>query len=94
MPTRFRVPPRETAPPPVRPPEVLMVMAEFWSWALPMVVEEITWPFAFTARRDDVRPVKAKLVVVAEVVVLLRPVKFWRVVEPVWRVLVKVAREA
>ena len=68
---RDSVPPRDTAPPPPKGVAVLTVREEFWSWALPMVDEAITCPFGFTARREEVSPVKAKLVVVALVVVEL-----------------------
>ena len=66
---RVREPPRETLPPPERGPLVLRVKEEFCSWALPIVEEAMTWPFPFTERRELVKPVKARLVVVALVVV-------------------------
>ena len=63
------VPPNETAPPPANGPLVLTVTLEFWSWALPMVDEAMTWPLGLTASKEEVRPVNARLVVVADVVV-------------------------
>ena len=68
---RFRVPPKESVPPPERPPEVLMVTEEFWSWLLPMVEVATTEPLALTERRVLARRVMAREVVVALVVVEL-----------------------
>ena len=68
---RFKVPPRETVPPPWRPPAVLMVIAEDASWALPMVEEPTTEPFALTARSVEESEVIANVVEVAEEVVAL-----------------------
>ena len=50
-------------------PRAIPEMVLFCSWLLPIDDEATTWPLAFTERRELVRPVKAKLVVVAEVVV-------------------------
>ena len=65
-------PPREIELP-------LIVTEEYWSWLLPMVEEAMTWPFGLTARSDEVRPVKARFVVVAFVVVPFTAVKFCNV---------------
>ncbi len=52
-------------------PRATPEMVEFWSWLLPMVEVETTEPLLFTARRVLARPERARLVVVALVVVAL-----------------------
>ena len=64
-------PPSDTAPPPESPVPEFTVTEEYCSCPFPIVEVETTWPVGLTARREFERPVKARLVVVAEVEVEL-----------------------
>src|SRR3989338_1916363 len=64
-----RVPPKETVAPPVREPAVVTVIEEFASWLFPIEVVATTLPVGSVARSEERIEGKARLVVVAEVVV-------------------------
>ena len=66
-----RVPPKETTAPPVREPAVVTVIEEFASWLFPIEEVATTLPVGSVARSEERIEVKARLVVVAEVVVAL-----------------------
>jgi len=70
---------------------LFMVSEEFCSWLLPIVEVAMTEPLAFRERSlPFVRPVMAKLEVVAWEPVAFTKVKFWRVEEPVTKRLERV----
>ncbi len=73
-------------------PSEMPEIVELCNWLLPMVEVATTEPLLKTERRELDNPVMARLVVVAWVEVELVAVKFCKVVEPLKRTLVKVAR--